>query len=703
MTRFYPLLIFFLPLFVFPQTFKGDPERFPQFSECREVGFDKQELCFNTTLKSKIKEGFILPAVVAEDNYQGEMVVLFEVTSDGNFQVNYINAAYPELKAELNRIFETLPKISPATYNSRPIDMQFRMPINIPLEAGAPSAVIEEENVSVVKAEVPEPQEEIDITTEYEQIKPLDFNHPRLDSDINIPLSHEFYSRFEDEVNMVGTNFHSASKPFLFSEVKDYYNFEEELLGLQKPVTSWVGRKVWNEHLFKFQGEGYWFTVDFGLDVQVGKDLDSELDVTYNNTRAAIFQGGLGKNLNFYSVVYENQGRFADYFNRYAESIRPGNEGAAIIPGRGIAKPFMGQGYDYPVAEGYLSFSPGKFFNLQFGHGKNFIGDGYRSLLLSDNASPYPFFKLNTTFWKIKYTNTWMSLRDVRPEVTGEGSYRTKFMANHYLSYNVTKRLNIGFFESVMWENDNNRGFDLNYLNPIIFYRAIEFSTGAQAGNAIIGLTGKYKWSSSFLTYGQWLIDEFSSTDVFGGEGSWKNKHGFQVGAKYFNAFNIQDLHLQLEYNQVRPYTYSHNTITLNYGHANQSMAHLWGANFRELVAIARYKTGRYYGHVKAIYGERGFDFLENGAYYGGNIYRTEEDRPFETGVEIGQGNTTQSFFSQAEVGYIVNPVTNLKFFGSFIYRNFDPEVNTVNNFKNTTYWFNIGLRTDIFNWYYDM
>jgi hypothetical protein len=703
MTRFYPLLIFFLPLFVFPQTFKGDPERFPQFSECREVAFDKQELCFNTALKRKIKEEFLLPAVVAEDNYQGEMVVLFEVTSDGNFQVNYINAAYPELKAELNRIFETLPKISPATYNSRPIDMQFRMPINIPLEAGAPSAVIEEENVSVVKAEVPEPQEEIDITTEYEQIKPLDFNHPRLDSDINIPLSHEFYSRFEDEVNMVGTNFHSASKPFLFSEVKDYYNFEEELLGLQKPVTSWVGRKVWNEHLFKFQGEGYWFTVDFGLDVQVGKDLDSELDVTYNNTRAAIFQGGLGKNLNFYSVVYENQGRFADYFNRYAESIRPGNEGAAIIPGRGIAKPFMGQGYDYPVAEGYLSFSPGKFFNLQFGHGKNFIGDGYRSLLLSDNASPYPFFKLNTTFWKIKYTNTWMSLRDVRPEVTGEDSYRTKFMANHYLSYNVTKRLNIGFFESVMWENDNNRGFDLNYLNPIIFYRAIEFSTGAQAGNAIIGLTGKYKWNNNFLTYGQWLIDEFSSTDVFGGEGSWKNKHGFQVGAKYFNAFNIQDLHLQLEYNQVRPYTYSHNTITLNYGHANQSMAHLWGANFRELVAIARYKTGRYYGHVKAIYGERGFDFLENGAYYGGNIYRTEEDRPFETGVEIGQGNTTQSFFSQAEVGYIVNPVTNLKFFGSFIYRNFDPEVNTLNNFKNTTYWFNIGLRTDIFNWYYDM
>lgn len=707
MIKLYPLLTLLFPILCSSQSFKGDPERFPVFSECTNVEYEQEEECFRNTLKTKVLQEFRLPEAVSEANYKGELVILFEVNREGKFVVNYIDAAYPELKEEINRIFEILPQITPATYNSRPINMQFRMPIRIPLEMPAATNTenVEIEVVDVTSqpaaplAQVPATE----VTNEYDQIKSLDFQHPRASSDINIPLSHELYSRFEDEVNRVGTNFHSASKPFLFSEVQPYYDFEAEIESLQKPVDSWVGRKLWNEHLFTFQGEDYWFTIDFGLDLQVGKDLGSELDVTYNNTRAAIFQGGLGKNLNFYSVVYENQGRFADYFNEFAESIRPGSEGRAIIPGRGIAKAFMGQAYDYPVAEGYLSFSPGKYFNLQFGHGKNFIGDGYRSLLLSDVAAPYPFFKLNTTFWKVKYTNTWMSLRDVRPEVTGEGSYRTKFMANHYLSYNVTKRLNLGFFESVMWENDNNRGFDLNYLNPIIFYRAIEFSTGAQAGNAIIGLTGKYKWSDHFITYGQWLIDEFSSTDVFGGEGSWKNKHGFQLGTKYFHAFNIDDLYLQLEYNQVRPYTYSHNTITLNYGHTNQSMAHLWGANFREIVGIARYKSGRYYGHVKAIYGERGFDYFEDGDYYGGSIYRSEENRPLETGVHIGQGNTTDSFYAETEVGYIINPATNLKFFGSFIYRNFDPEVNTALNMDSTTYWFNIGLRTDIFNWYFDL
>jgi len=173
---------------------------------------------------------------------------------------------------------------------------------------------------------------------------------------------------------------------------------------------------------------------------------------------------------------------------------------------------------------------------------------------------------------------------------------------------------------------------------------------------------------------------------------------------KYFNAFNVQDLYLQAEYNQVRPYTYSHNSIVLNYGHNNQSMAHLWGANFREVVAIARYQKDRWLGSAKLVIGERGFDFntLDDNAYYGGNIYRSERERAFETGVKIGQGNTTTSVFTELEAGYIVNPVTNLKLFAGMIYRNFDPQINTANTFNQNTLWLNIGLRTDIFNWYYD-
>ena len=696
------LALLFFSVFTSAQV-PADAELYPVFPQCESAGYAEKENCFRNSLRDFVLEHFLVPPKVSEDNYKGEIVVIFEVSEEGKFQIVYVDSPYKELNAEAERVFAQLPQIKPATYNGHPTHMQFRMPLKIPLDR---NASVEEQAPSVEKESVVKKKDLRDETSEeYEKIHSKAFTDPEFRSELNIPLSHEVYSRFDAQINRVGNNMHTAIKPLMYDEVEPYYDFEEAQRRLLKNKSSWFGRKLWNEHLAQYQAEDYWFTVDFGLDMEIGKDFeDPDFDFTYNNTREAIIQGGLGKNLSFYAVAYENQGRFAAYYNRYAESIRPDGGDPAIVPGRGIAKPFMNEGYDYPVAEGYLSFSPGKFFNIQLGHGKNFIGDGYRSLLLSDNASPYPYLKLTTTFWKLKYTNIWTSLRDVRPEVTADGSFRTKYMASHYLSINATKRLNIGLFESVLWQNDNKRGFDFNYLNPVIFYRAIEFSTGARGGNAIMGLSAKYKWSDRVNTYGQMIIDEFSSGDIFGGEKSWKNKLGFQLGVKYYDAFNIPNLYLQAEYNQVRPYTYSHNTGVLNYGHNNQSMAHLWGANFREVIGIARYKQGRVYGNLKLIYGKRGFDFNDgkDNAAYGGDIYRSERERPLETGVEIGQGNTAISFFSEVETGYIVNPATNLKIYASFIYRNFKPDVNTTAQFENSTAWVNFGLRTDIFNWYYD-
>ena len=672
----------------------SDVEKYPVFESCQGQSGEALAVCFNNTLQSFFYENFNSPEVISQENYQGQMVVLFEVTEEGDFKVLYIDAAYQQLKDEVNRVFGSLPQIAPATYNANPTYSQFQFTVDLPL--GGPDL----QTVGAQADESPLVVEE-DFSTEYEDIKGLPYNNEEYTSQLNIPLSHQNYAMFDSALNKVGLNNHTAQKPFIYADVNKYYNFEAANQKILKKKTSWLGRKWWNEHMGIVKGEDYWFTIDPGVDLQVGRGDGVD---TYNNTRLVYIQGGLGKKLNFFAAVYESQGRFAGYFNRYAESLRPDGGNPAIIPGRNIAEPFRTDSYDYPVAEGYLSYAPSQHFNIQFGHGKNFIGDGYRSLLLSDNSSPYPYLRLNTSFWKLKYTNTWMSLRDVRSEVTLDGSFRTKYMANHYLSINVTKRLNIGLFEAVMWENDNDRGFDLNYLNPVIFYRAIEFTTGSRGGNAIIGLSGKYKFTDRVNAYGQFIIDEFSSGDIFGGDQSWKNKLGFQLGAKYYNAFGVKNLYLQAEYNQVRPYTYSHNSIVLNYGHQNQSMAHLWGANFREGILIARYFNGRWFGSAKLTFGERGFDFntQEDNFYYGGDIYRDEGDRPFDTGVEIGQGNTTSVFIGEFQGGYLINPATNLKVYASVLFRDFNPDVDTATEFQNNSTWFNLGIRTDLFNWYFD-
>ncbi|MDX1470992.1 MAG: gliding motility protein RemB, partial [Flavobacteriaceae bacterium] len=245
-------------------------------------------------------------------------------------------------------------------------------------------------------------------------------------------------------------------------------------------------------------------------------------------------------------------------------------------------------------------------------------------------------------------------------------------------------------------------GFDVNYLNPIIFYRAIEFETGQGSGNAIVGLSAKYKWNSDINLYGQFILDEFSLGEIREGNQSWKNKYGYQIGVKYYDAFKIEDLFLQAEYNRVRPYTYSHNTIVLNYAHSNQAMAHPWGANFSELILIGRYNYMRWYGDVKFIFGKRGFDFDPvDGDYYGGDIYRSENDRIGDTGITVAQGNTTNIFYGEMQAGYILNPSTNLKAFVNLIYRDFNPEVETAITRDYNTFWFSVGVRTDLFNWYF--
>ena len=677
-------------------------EKPPVFNECDFEAIDQLKSCFNFKLNTFIYENFEVPQVVIDESYKGDVQVLFEVNKEGEFKVIYLDAIYDALKDESKRVFDLLPKITPATYNGNPTFVQYSITIAIPLVEPIRKADNATDGVKLTEKDslnATLSNEFDNVNKELKKFENLEYN-----SELNVPFTHAYYARFDAEMNAIGTNSHTAAKPFVYSDVARYYDIKAEKESLAINGDTKLGRKLFNEHLVQVQGKDYWFTVDPILDLQVGKDSEAEFNSTYNNTRGIYIQAGLGKHLNLTTSIYESQGRFAEYFNRYAESLKAFGPDPAIIPGRGIAKRFKDNSYDYPVAEAYLSYTPADFLNVQFGHGKNFIGDGYRSLFQSDVASPYPFLKLNTTFWKIKYTSTWMWLKDVRPEVVVDDAFLTKYMANHYLSWNVSKRLNVGLFESVMWADTNGRGFDINYLNPIIFFRAIEFETGQGAGNAILGLSSKYKWNNKLNLYGQFILDEFSLGDVKAGDKSWKNKFGFQLGAKYFNAFKVDNLLLQAEYNRVRPYTYSHNTQILNYGHFNQPMAHLWGANFRELVLIGRYNYKRWSADAKFIIGQRGFDFNtdEDSFSYGGDIYRDYNDRNADTGIEIGQGNKTNSFMTEVQASYLINPATNLKIFGNIIYRDFNPDTVTASTTDSNTVWVSFGIRTDLFNWYKD-
>ena len=695
---FFKKVFYFLAFCSFVSFSQSSSERFPAFKACEKLQDAALETCFYSQVQNFVFANFKVPKSV-EPNYKGTIAVLFEVNSKGNFVVQYIDANNADLIAESKRVFGMMPTINPPTFNGKATYAKYTISISIPLLN--PTEVKPKSNQNVLKQDQfsSEPLSELDSLV-YKK-----FQNPQFKSHLNIPFSHSLYAQFDGALNLMGANNHTASKPYTFSEVSKYYDLESEYQKLQLQKKSWWGRKIFNENLVQIQGDHYWFTMNPIFDLQLGQSSGIQSNATYVNTRGLQIRGALGNQLHFSTTIYESQGYFANYYNRFAESLKPFGGNPAVVPGIGIAKDFNTTQFDFPSAEANITFSPNSFFDLQLGNGRNFIGDGYRSLLISDAASPYPFLKLDTKFWKIKYTNLYTWMKDIRPEAVVDRTYATKFTASHYLSWNVNNRLNIGFFESVVWSNQNNRGFDFNFVNPIIFYRAVEFSSSSKTGNALLGLSGKYKLNNQFNAYGQFLVDEFSFAEVKAGNDSWKNKFAYQVGIKYYNAFKINNLLLQLEYNHVRPYVYSHSDALTNYGHANQSLGHNWGGNAKEFVAIARYRKNRYYADFKLTYGIRGFDFDDaNDSFnYGSNIFKPYDiNRPFDNGVVIGQGNKTAIVIADLQTGYLLNPNTNLKLFGSLFYRNFKP--NTTTDFAKTesTTWFSFGIRSDVFNWYFD-
>jgi len=672
--------------------------QFPVFPKCDSLQSKELESCFYDEVQDFVFQNFVVPENLVQNNFKGNVKVLFEVDKEGVFKVIYVNAVDDDLIKEAKRVFTKFPKIKPSTYNGNPTFSQYNITISIPLKSKEQQTA---ESVALAETAKVIPKQ----LTELDSIVYKKFNNPQYNSHLNVPFSHSYYAHFDPAMNQVGANNHTASKPYTYVEVAKYYNLVEANEKIKKNKTSWWGRKLWNENLVEIQGEDYWFVVNPIFDLQVGAASGKNQVNTFINTRGINLSGGLGKQLNFTTTIYESQGRFADYYNRYSEAIRPAGGNPAIIPGIGIAKDFKTDAYDFPSADANLTFAPAKFIDLQLGYGRNFIGDGYRSIFESDGASPYPYFKINTNFWKIKYTNTYMWLKDVRPDVTLERTYATKYMANHYLSLNITNRWNLGLFESVIWTDTNNRGFDMHFVNPIIFYRSVEFTSSARTGNAVLGLSSKYKWNNNVTLYGQFLLDEFSLGEVKNENNSWKNKFAYQLGVKYFNAFKVDNLLLQLEFNHVRPYVYSHSMPITNYGHNNQNIGHPWGGNFQELLVIGRYNKGRLYADAKITFGTKGLDYDTTGdSYnYGGNIYKDYDvNRPYDSGVKVGQGNKTNIFITDLQAGYLVNPMTNMKLFGSFIYRNFNPNQNTATVFNESTTWFSLGIRSDVFNWYFD-
>lgn len=361
------------------------------------------------------------------------------------------------------------------------------------------------------------------------------------------------------------------------------------------------------------------------------------------NSRGIQVYGNIADKIGFYTSLTENQERAPLYVQQWT------NERMAI-PGAGNYKEFNAAGgTDYFDARGYFTATAAKYINISFGYDKNFIGNGYRSLILSEFAPNQLFLKLNTRIWKLNYQNIFMELHNAR-NTSYDRLLGRKYAAMHHLDFAATPWLNVGVFESVIFGRPNK--FDFSYLNPLIFYRSVEMQNGSP-DNVLLGADIKANLFKKVQVYGQLLLDEFRLKEMTARNGWWANKWAIQAGAKYMNVAGINNLDIQLEYNILRPFTYSHTDSVANYTHYNQPLAHPLMANFKEWIAIVRYQPlGKLYFTGKLMYYIQGRD--SSNLSYGSNIFlpNTPDSRNGDYGYYIGSGWKTRVLMGSLLASY---------------------------------------------------
>jgi len=401
----------------------------------------------------------------------------------------------------------------------------------------------------------------------------------------------------------------------------------------------------------------------------------------YSSTH--LFGASLSSNIN-------NKVTFTSHFDYLV-----GNHNAFLNEYQDSLLVFPGFGREKSSLQCNLKYFVNSFITFDFGKGKHFIGNGYRSLMLSTEHSPYPYLKLSTEFGRVRYYNLYTTFLDIQDP----NQNRKKHSSIHFLDFSLTENINIGIFEGVIWQakdENYNRGYDVEYLNPIIFYRPVEFSKHSP-DNVLMGANINAKLKKTTL-YGQLLLDDLNisrqkDSDVEYGGGFFQNKFAYQLGIKSF----FKEVNVLLEYNQAQPYTYAHKESMQSYTHFNQALAHPLGANFKELVVLVNYSKEKLKLSVKLTHSKVGLDSLYS--HYGQNIFTSDFDaqgdgEEYSYGNFNGQGVVTQINTLHTEMVYSFKW---FDVFGSVFYKNKKSDL-----LDQTSLWYSVGIRTFPFSTFQD-
>lgn len=299
----------------------------------------------------------------------------------------------------------------------------------------------------------------------------------------------------------------------------------------------------------------------------------------------------------------------------------------------------------YHDLRGRIRYTPSAWAELQAGMDVHHLGEGDRSLFLGKHATSNPFVSAKVKFWKLEYhliQQLW------KENLVSKNA--PKGNVSHYVSFKPTKKWSFGIFETVVYNPKDtlyNRGYEFEYLNPLIFYRPQEYSLGSM-DNVLLGAQAVFHWKNNKV-YLQFILDDFLLGEIRARSRWWANKYGVQLGWKGTRPFANGDLFYRSELNIVRPFTYTQVSPGAVFGNSSLPIAHPLGANFAEFFQQVAWRKNNWQLEAWFQFYLKGRDSVNSVFTYGGDLYQPYDNRP--TGVEYGYKIGGGEAYRQLQLG----------------------------------------------------
>jgi len=490
-----------------------------------------------------------------------------------------------------------------------------------------------------------------------------------------------FFEQYKNQNNYTtfskDTFYHTSVFPVVNSNSLNY-----DSINYHKEGRIWLYRKLLQDNFISINksdtiaGEvnNFKLSIDPILNLSGGSaSYNTENRNTYTNTRGIIANLQINKRFKIETAFIENQAVFPSYISNQISS-------SLDVLGQGRWKKFKADGYDYAMASGVVWWQISKNVELYAGHGKQKIGNGYRSFFLSDRSFNYPYARIDITSHKLKlkYTATYAVLMNLfstvdnitnRPDGT-EALIQKKPFSYQYLSYQPSKYFSLGLFQGIVWKSSdekNKMNLSPYYFNPLIFSNLATFGFNSQP-KIVAGLEGNVKFTKNSQLYFQTVTDGIKdSTGKI-------QSYGMQAGIKLFNAFTLKNLFLQLEYNKFSGHLFQQNNFSgsnVIYNHYEQGVSYGTGSadNGNELIGMAAYKYKRFMISTKAIY---------------------SPSTSFEN----------SGTFAEGKLAFILQPKTNMNVSLTCVLK--DIHKKNPNSNYTKTQWIYFSFVTSLFNTYFD-